>query len=201
MIKTFIFDLGNVIVKVDHNSQYKKFASKSNKTLADIKNYVENSLSAKAFAKGKLTPKQFYEKMSKELNLNISFDEFKALWCDIFTLNESIAKLIQKLKKSYRLVLLSNTDMLHFEHIKNKYKIIDIFDDYVLSYKAGCMKPNPIIFLHTLKKAKALPFNCVYIDDMLQFVFVARLMGIRAFRFKNAEKLTNDLIKFGVMRT
>jgi HAD superfamily hydrolase (TIGR01509 family) len=68
----------------------------------------------------------------------------------------------------------------------------------VLSYKIGYRKPNPLIFLSALKKAKTLPFNCVYVDDIPEFVYIARLMGIKAFQYKNFEKLISDFKKLQI---
>ncbi|MBI2646889.1 HAD family phosphatase [Candidatus Woesearchaeota archaeon] len=199
MIKTIIFDLGNVIVKVNWKELYKKFAQDSGKTIDYFKNYYENSSIMDDFAKGRFSPREFYNKIVKELNLKINFKTFSKHYCDIFTLNDDVAELIQRLKKNFRLILLSNTDIMHFEYIKNKYEIINIFDEYVLSYKVGYRKPNPIIFIETLKKAKPMPFNCAYFDDIPEFIFVARLLGIRAFRYRNFEKLVKDLRKINVL--
>ena len=200
MIKTIIFDLGNVIVNVDRTNLFKELTINSNKNTAYIKDYYENSSVGRLFERGKLKPKEFYARVANELSLKMPFAHFKEIYCDIFTLNKDVANLIQKLKKkNFRLILLSNTDVLHYEYIKNKYKIIDIFDDYVLSYKTGCRKPNPMIFLEALKKAKTLPFNCLYFDDIPEFVYAARLMGIRAFQFKNYAKLVEDLKKSDII--
>ena len=200
MIKTIIFDLGNVIVKVNWNTFYKKAVVKSNKSLQYIKKYCENpSKNIIDFELGKINSEEFYNKITNDLCLKMSFKDFKAAYCNIFPLNENVAGIIKKLKKNYRLVLLSNTDKLHFEFIKNKYKIVDIFDEYVLSYKEGCRKPNPLIFLKAIKKAKAMPFNCLYFDDIPEFVLAARMLGIKAFQYKNFEKLKNDLKKAGVL--
>ncbi|MBI3036013.1 HAD family phosphatase [Candidatus Woesearchaeota archaeon] len=193
MIKTIIFDLGSVIVNVDKTGQFGKFAADSGKTIPYIKEYFGNCSSARSFGRGEISPKQFYCKVSDELGLKMSFDSFKNTWCDIFTLNRDVERIIKKLKANFRLVLLSNTDILHFGHIKNSYNVIDAFDEWVLSYEVGHMKPNPLIFLNALKKADALPFNCLYFDDIAEFVYVARLMGIRAFQYRNYEKLIHDL--------
>ena len=199
MIKTLIFDLGNVILKVDKTEQFKKLAADSSKTVSYIKAFFENSGFRKAFERGELKPKQFYYKTAKELNLKMSFNDFKKTWCHIFTLDEDVEKLIRALKRKFKLILLSNTDALHFKYIKNKYKIVTAFDEYVLSYEVGYRKPNPLIFLNALRKAKTLPFNCVYIDDIPEFVYAARLMGIRAFQYKNFKKLVDDLNKVKVL--
>ena len=52
MIKAIIFDLGNVIVKVDKTEQYKKFSANSDKTVSYIKKYFDNSPIRKFFEKG-----------------------------------------------------------------------------------------------------------------------------------------------------
>ncbi|MBI2656737.1 HAD family phosphatase [Candidatus Woesearchaeota archaeon] len=193
MIKTLIFDLGNVIVNVDENKFFEKSAIDCNKSVSFIKKYYEKSNSRKAFERGEISPMQFYHTMAADLNLKMGFDEFKNAWCGIFTLNKNMERFIKNVKKNFKLVLLSNTDALHFEHIKNKFKVVNDFDEHALSYKVGCRKPNPLIFLTALSKARAMPFNCVYIDDIPQFVYVARLMGIKAFQYVNFEKFTDDL--------
>ena len=193
MIKAIIFDLGNVIVKVDKTEQYKKFSANSDKTVSYIKKYFDNSPIRKFFEKGRLNSNQFYNEITKELNLKIDFNNFRKIWCDIFTLNEDVENIIKCLKKNFKLILLSNTDVLHFKYLKDNCKIINYFDDCILSYKVGYRKPNPLIYLSALRKAKTLPFNCIYIDDIPNFVYVARLMGINAFKYKNFKKLMSDL--------
>ena len=199
MIKTVIFDLGDVIVNVDKTEQFEKFAVKSNKSVPYLKKYFDNSYLRKAYGRGELSSRQFYCKTAKELNLKMGFNEFKKAWCNIFTLNKNVEKLVRDLKRNFKLVLLSNTDELHFEYIKNKFKIVNDFDEYVLSYIEGCMKPNPLIFWRAIKKSKTAPFNCVYLDDIYGFVFVARLMGVKAFQYKNFKKLVDDLNKVKVL--
>ena len=198
MIKTIIFDLGGVIVNVDKTGQYKKFSTDSNKTVSSIEEYMDTSCLKKSFEKGRLSTAQFYSEISRELNLRMSFKNFKKEWCNIFALNKNVEKLIINLKRNFKLILLSNTDKLHFKYLKNKYKIINAFDAYVLSYEVGYRKPNLLIFFHALKKAKTLPFNCIYIDDIPAFVFVAKLIGTKAFQYKNFKKLIYDLKNIGV---
>lgn len=78
--------------------------------------------------------------------------------------------------------------------------IINIFDKYVLSYKVGYRKPSPLIFLDALRKAKTAPFNCIYIDDIPEFVYVARFMGIKAIKYEGFERLLHDLKNIGTLR-
>ena len=193
MIKAIIFDLGNVIVNIDRSNLYKEWAEKSNRGAKDVIDFYSNSKAIRKFEKGRLSPKEFYRKARNELGLRMGFREFKISYCNIFSLNREVADEIRKLKKHYRLVLLSNTDRLNFEYIKNKFRIVDVFDDYVLSYKTGMRKPNPLIFVEAVRKCRASPFSCMYFDDIPEFVMVARLVGIKAYVFSDFKKLIGDL--------
>lgn len=195
MIKAVIFDLGNVTIKFDETPAFKKWAESSGKPFSEVKEYYKNSSARKAFERGETTPQQFYNKYVGDLGLNITRKEFEECYCNIFTRNLKVEKIIKSLKGKIKLVLLSNTNEWHYEFARKRYKIIDMFDDYVLSYKVSKRKPNPLIFLKAIKVAGALPFNIAYFDDIPEFVFIARLMGIKAFQYKNVDKLKKDLRK------
>lgn len=191
MIKCVIFDLGKVIVNYDEGGMLSGLAIASGKPLSYVKKYHELSSLRKSFERGELSGKEFYKKIASGLSLKITFNEFKKIYCGYFTLNVEVADAIKKLSKKYRLVLLSNTDELHFGFIKGKFKIINEFNDRVLSYKIGLRKPNPLIFIEAIKKSRTMPWNCAYFDDIPEFTVMARLLGIKAFQFRDF----NDLKK------
>mgnify|MGYP001594646630 FL=1 len=96
--------------------------------------------------------------------------------------------------------MLSNTNYLQYEYCRRKFKILKLFDGRIASHEAGMRKPNPLIFLKAASKAGVLPFNCAYFDDITEFIYIARCIGIRAFQYKNTEKLKKDLKKIRVFR-
>jgi len=199
MIKTIFCDLGNVIVFFDNHKIAEGLAKYSNKDEKYIYKFFLESIARKGFDKGNISPTQFFMNFKNNLNLKIDFKRFKKLWCSCFLgLNKDMEKLLKKLKKNYKLVLLSNTDTIHFTYIKNKYKLLNIFDDYVLSYKLGYKKPNPLIYQYALKKTKVLPNEILYIDDILEFVKAAKFLGIKSVQYKNFEKLETDLKRMNV---
>jgi len=195
MIKAAIFDLGNVTVKFDETPHFRKWAETGKKPFSEVKNYYKNSATRKAFERGEVTPRQFYDKFAEDLGLKISYNEFVQNYCDIFSRNKEVERVIKSLKGKVKLVLLSNTNVLQYEFIRKKFRVLDMFDEYVISYKARMRKPNPFIFLKAVKKAGAMPWNCAYFDDIPEFVYAARLLGIMAFQYKNPKKLEMDLRK------
>ena len=194
MIKTILVDLGNVIVYVDHDVIIDGLVKHSNKNKKFIHDYFYNSLTRRGFDKGKLSSIDFFNKYKNNLNLKLNFNQFNKIWCSCFTgLNKDMEKLLNKLKKDYKLILLSNTDEIHFLYLKKKYKILNIFDDFILSYKVGYKKPNPMIYLHAIKKAKTIPSQILYIDDIYQYVLAAKFFGIKSIQYKTIERLNRDL--------
>jgi len=85
---------------------------------------------------------------------------------------------MRRLKKNYRLVVLSNTDTMRFSFIKKKFPEILIFDEYVLSFEVGFMKPHTQIYKEALKKAEFPAKECVFIDDREENIEAAAKLGI-----------------------
>ena len=202
MIKTVIFDLGKVIVDFDLDRFAKALASKSGYSQSYVFHYNKKSKNLlKRYEKGEISSKEFFAVFKKDLNLKMDFDEFKETCNKIFTdSDKDIEKLIKKLKKGYKLVLLSNTNEIHFDFLRKKHKIINHFDELVLSHKEKCAKPSPLIFYKVLRKAKSKPWECVYIDDVPLFVFVAKMMGIKAILYKGYDSLILELRKHKVIK-
>ena len=195
MIKCVIFDLGRVVINVNQELMFGEFSGNSGKPINEIKKIYGNSAGRKKFERGKITSAEFYNSMKKDMNLKMDFNEFKKAYTGMFSHNRDIEKLISKLKKKYRLVLLSNTDELHYNFIKKEFPVLNNFDDYVLSYKVGMRKPNPLIFIEAIKKSKTMPWNCIYFDDILEFVWMARMMGIKPFQYKYGMDINKALKK------
>src|SRR5690606_20453279 len=98
---------------------------------------------------------------------------------DIFELNSTIIPVLDALKsQGYRLVLLSNTCVSHFEFIWNEFEVLQRFDDYVTSYTAGAIKPDPAIFQCALEKIQCAPEEAFYTDDIVEYISQARLLGM-----------------------
>ena len=194
MIKTILCDLGGVIVKVEENKTIEGLAKFSKRSKKYVKKYYLNSLKRSSFDLGKISPKRIFADFKKDLSLKLTFKQFKKTWTlSITGLNKNMEKLLHKLKKHYKLVLFSNTDEIYFYHIKNKYKVLNIFDDYILSYKVGHKKPSSFIYLYAMKKTRKLPIHLLYIDDLAVHIRAAKRFGIKAIQYRNMQKLKKDL--------
>jgi len=199
MIRCVISDLGKVILFFDNDIFFRKMANYcpfSPQEIAALTSAHFNLV--ESFDKGKMTPQEFYEEVTKTLKAKIDYDSFYSIYSDVFSANPPVLKLMKKLKKRYRILLLSNTDVMRFGFIKKKFPEIFIFDEYILSYEVGLMKPEAQIYLEALKKAGAEARECVFIDDIKENVEAAQRIGIHGIEMKPETDLKAVLQKMGL---
>jgi putative hydrolase of the HAD superfamily len=198
-IRVIIFDLGNVIVNFDHMSICTKLSKHSAFEPDRIYDIIFNSGLETSFDKGMISPENFYSRVKKEAQLEIDKDSFKEIWTKIFTLNPEIEELISSLKNKYRLLCLSNTNSWHFEYCMQKFHVLKLFDSFILSYEVGKTKPDSTLFEEAIKKAATLPDECVYIDDVPEFVETANKLGMHGIHFKTVRKLKKELSDLNII--
>ncbi|MBI5192342.1 MAG: HAD family phosphatase [Nitrospirae bacterium] len=199
MIKLIIFDLGKVILDFSRMDIAKGLAGCS--TLIQYQN-PDNILAYLfdtgyeiiiQYEEGRITSQEFFKHASEVFGLDMSYERFKSVWSEIFVENDGVADLIELLKKDFPLFLLSNTNELHFEYIKKQFPVVHKFDECILSYRIGKMKPHPDIYMEALNRGNASPEETIYIDDIGEYVAAAQDMGINAVEFKSVEQITNHI--------
>ena len=199
MIRTVIFDLGGVIVPLDFAAGYKQLEGRCPYTAQEIPDRIRATDTVVRFESGKLSPEGFYRELSATLRLDASYDEFKLLWCAIFPSHALFPhQWIETIRREKRVLLLSNTNAIHFDLIKRRYPHLEHFDQYVLSYEVGAMKPHPSIYDEAIAQAGCAAGECFFTDDVMPYVEGARRAGIDAEQFLGAEKLRADLAARGI---
>jgi glucose-1-phosphatase len=196
MIKTFIFDLGNVIVPFELDNGVKILESFCDIGHVEIREKIFASVEIRLFETGKISPEEFFEHFSSLLSLQIRYEDFVGAWNSIFSLEPLISEnLIKKLATKYRLIILSDTNELHFEFIRKHFPILRNFDEFVVSYQVGFLKPAPEMFLAAVERAQCLPKECFFTDDRAGNVDGANKIGIKAFQFMSATQFEQELVR------
>ena len=96
-------------------------------------------------------------------------------------------------KQGYRVVLLSNTNpyMSAFtdseEFSGDGHPIGDYFDAMYRSYEVKYMKPDENFFRYVMNEEKALPYECLFIDDGARNCCAASELGLFTYCPKNGE--------------
>jgi glucose-1-phosphatase len=200
MIKTVIFDLGKVIIPFDFQRGYDRMAPLCGYSASDIPQRLRSCDLVTRFEEGKIPPEDFVRELSGILELKATHEEFCGIWSSIFLPETLIPEeLLAGLKKRYRLLLLSNTNAIHFEMVRENYPLLRHFDHLVLSYLVGALKPAPEIYAEALRHAECAPEECFFTDDIAAYVEGARAAGIDAVQFENREQIERELKARGVV--
>lgn len=202
-IEAIITDLGGVLVNVDHSNMYARLSRHSSLSAEEIAKHFDPKVLKGleiGIGTGKLPPHRFYELMCKELRLNgLSFKEFERIYSELFSPKKDTLKLVRALSKKYAIAMLSNTNEIHYNYwLKVLGKDVNLFKELVLSFQAGLRKPDPKIFLEAAKRLGVEPQQCVFIDDVKEYVEAARKVGMQGIKFISASQLETDLRKLGV---
>ncbi len=199
MHKTILFDLGGVIVPLDFARGYQAIAAHCAYEPGEIPDRIRESGLVPLFEKGLIGETDFIVQLSRHLRLDVTETQFRSLWSSIFPSHTLIpASLLEALKRSYRLVLLSNTNSIHFQMIRENYSLLGFFDDFVLSYQVGEMKPSPLIYREAIARAQCSPRECFFTDDVLVNVEAAREAGIDSEEFRSHDQLLDVFDQRGI---
>jgi FMN phosphatase YigB (HAD superfamily) len=199
LIKTIIFDLGRVIVPFDFKRGYARIAPLCGIPAADIPARIGTTDLVRRFESGAVEARDFVRELSKHLCFETTYENFCEIWSSIFLPHTLIPEaMLEGLARNYRLVLLSNTNSIHFEMVRENYPLLRHFHAFVLSYEVGAMKPLPLIYKRAIEAARCAPAECFFTDDILEYVEGARAQGIDAVQFESADQIELELRQRGV---
>ncbi len=199
MVRCIVFDLGKVIVPFDLQRGYAALQPYCAYPVEEIPQRLRGTDLVRRFESGQVSSAAFVEELSKLLGFKVGYDEFCGLWSSIF-LPETLVpeSLVEALHRRYRVILLSNTNEIHFSMVRDKYPILKHFDGFVLSYEVGAMKPDPRIYREMVRHAQSAPEEIFYTDDIPAYVEAAKALGVDAVVFESAPQIETALRARGV---
>lgn len=113
-------------------------------------------------------------------------------------IDNEVVQLIRNLKDRYRLGLLSNTTTDELQPFLDKYDLVPLFDEIIISAEVKMIKPDPEIFKLMLECLKVLPSEAIFIDDNPNNIQGANAVGIKGILHKDFNSLVAQLNNLGV---
>ncbi len=199
MIKTVIFDLGKVLIPFDFARGYRAMEKFCDYPAAEIPKRIAATGLVHRFETGLVEPRDFVEQLSRMLDLRVTYEQFCEIWSCIFLPDTLVPEsLLAGIGERYRMLVLSNTNAIHFSMVRRNYSLLRHFHDLVLSYEVKAMKPSPAIYREAIARAGCRPEECFFTDDIPAYVEGARREGIDAVRFESCAQLERDLAARGI---
>lgn len=194
MIKTIIFDFGDVFLNLDKPATAREF----------------KKLEIPHFSEEMLQQNQLYEKglISSEEFISGYCNSFPKLTSEAFTCSWNAILVdfpkyrldfLKKLKQEnqYKLILLSNTNDIHIDWVKQNVPFFEefrnCFNAFYLSQEINLRKPDAEIYEYVLEKNDLKPEETLFIDDTKENTEAAAKLGIHTWNIDPTKEDVIDL--------
>ena len=196
--KALIFDLGKVLIPFDFQRGYRALEAFCPYPAVEIRRRIGATGLVRPFETGLIEPHDFVKRLTEALDLNVDYAAFCSAWSSIFYGQLIPDRVVESLASRYRLVLLSNTNIIHFEMVRAAYPLLRHFHATVLSYEVRSMKPDARIYHVAVERAGCLAQECFYTDDIAENVEGGLREGLDAVLFETPEQLQREMHQRGI---
>ena len=196
--RAVVFDLGNVFVHVDSGKGVAALTRRGvPREMFDGGGVVRSLLHA--YERGEIDTQAFHEAVCGRLD-TVPLARFCEIYCDIFTPVQAMIDVNDALRGSgLPTYVLSNTSVLHFEHLRARYEFMARFDRYFLSYEIGSVKPQPAIYEAVERGLALRGGEIAYIDDARENVEAALERGWAAIHHTEPARTVAALRELGLL--
>lgn len=197
-IRAVVFDVGGVLIRTRDQSGRRQWEDRLGLAHGEAEELILNGEMGRRAQHGEITEAELWSWARDYLNLGTEFGAFQSdFWRGDF-LDESLVRLIRRLRPKYQTAIISNA-MDGLLNTLAHYQIDRDFDVVIGSAYVGVMKPNARIYEAALIALGRAPFEVVFIDDMPANVVGAERLGMHAIRFHPEMNLEGELAKLGVI--
>lgn len=196
MIKTLLFDFGDVFLNLDKQATFRELQK------LGVKEFTTDMLLwNQAYEKGAIPTETFiknYQEVFPLVSKKSLLHAWNAILLDFPPQRlEFIQKLAQK--KSFQLLLLSNTNEIHIDWVKNKIEQFEAFkacfDAFYLSHEIALRKPETDCYQFILDTHNLHPEEVLFIDDSKENTDAAKKLGFHVWNILPQKEDITQLFK------
>jgi glucose-1-phosphatase len=199
--KNIIFDLGGVILNIDYALTAKAFEQIQLENFDALFSQAKQQTLFDKYEKGEISSAAFRQELKKNCKIGVSDTDIDRAWnAMLLDLPKERLTILQKIKKTHRSFLLSNTNEIHIDafhnYLLNDFKTPDLtayFEKMYLSYKVGMRKPDAELFQLVLNENKLIAQETLFIDDSIQHIESAKKLGIQTYWLDVKKESITDL--------
>jgi HAD superfamily hydrolase (TIGR01509 family) len=150
---------------------------------------------------GEISAEEFWGSFCKNIGRTLEISLLLDAYKDI-KINKPVFEISQKLRKKYKVGIISDNPKERFELISKQLKLDQKFDGLFISYMTNSLKNERKNFEFALKSFGYKPEECIFIDNSEKNLEIPEQMGFRTIHFdeekNDVNKLKEDLKKAGV---
>ena len=198
MIKNLILDFGDIFIDLDKPATVREMAKYG---LTEITLAVDQL--CKDYEKGLVTSEAFLNQMQDHFPRAERHELVDAWNAILLDFPDYRLEFLEELAKAntHRLFLLSNTNDIHIEYVKEKMgttkfnRFKNAFDVFYLSYEMKMRKPDAEIFESVLHENSLEASATLFVDDTKENTDTAAALGIQVWNLQVGKEDIIDLKK------
>jgi glucose-1-phosphatase len=193
-IEALLFDLGKVLIDFNFETGVEALHSACSISRDRFEEVLWDETWIRRYERGEISTGEFHSYLCQTAALKMDLSGFREVWSSVFLPGLLVSEgLLATLKRKYPLILVSNTNEAHFEFIRSKYRVVDYFDQHVLSYEVGSLKPDRKIFEQAIRVSGFHPDALFFTDDREENILMAQQLGIHGHQFRTEPLLIDAL--------
>lgn len=200
--EALVFDMGGVLLNLDFNKAidafiklgYENIERDLSKLLLSHPSDINKS-TFHLYETGRIDSTRFRDELRKYSAKKLSDKDIDWAWIAMLQdLHAENIGILEKLRGSFRMFMLSNTNSIHIEYLygcretgNDFARMVQLFEKVYFSHEVGMRKPEAEIFEHMIEDAGLTPETTLFIDDSLHNVEAARAAGMKAYHHPKGE--------------
>ena len=199
MIKTVIFDIGNVMV----DFCFDKFIRKNGDPEQICERIRRATLESGFWGELDLGILSYGEVLQKFIDRDPELEpQIRAIFHDmagIVLKRDYSIPLVKKLRlNGYQVLALSNFPEKVYLENREPLAFLEEMNGYILSYRDHVIKPDPKIYQLLQERYGFLPEECVFVDDLQENLDAAKEQGWHTILFNGYEQMLAALQELGI---
>lgn len=188
-----MFDLGNVLVKV-HWDKFRNAILSYGVDVKTFDDYFSPQKLRQTFESGNLSSSQFLKTVKFRLGDYLTVNNFEKHFTEMFSEIAQMKQFLRRLSRDrkFKMILLSNTNPIHFHYIKKNYPYLNFIKHNALSYKLKLLKPDSRIYRKVLRQYKIKANETIFIDDLQDNCKCAVKLGFHVIHYTTYYRFIRD---------
>lgn len=186
-VKALLFDLGGVVIGIDFNLVFSRWAIYSNRSIEEIQSKFSFDHFFEAHERGEIDAPDYFNSLRKTLGINISDSQFEDGWNSIYKGEiPGISRLLQSAKEKLPIYAFTNSNRTHEKVWSKRFsEILSLFQSVFNSSDIGKRKPEPEAFQIVADSIGFKLKQMVFYDDSIENIIGAKNVGLRAVHVKS----------------
>jgi len=198
--RAVVFDLGKVLLHFDWMRAASKLATLSSIPAEHMLATLGYTHTVIQYELGTISSEEFFAHAREALKFTGTFDDFNAMFSDIFSeIPEIIAVQAELARRGVPTFIFSNTNELAANYVRANYPFFAGFTGYVFSFEHGAMKPDAKLYDVVERMSGYKGADLLYIDDLPKNIEAGQARGWQVILQENPAKTLAAIKATGVL--